>query len=91
MLNAGISLSGQHLTESIRQRAYEIWLSEGCPDGRDRIHWLRAEAEVREKFNEAHSRRCKAGFHERPPNTRGKGLERKRGAQSMKCNQEAAK
>jgi len=37
--------------DQIRQRAYEIWLSEGCPDGRDRIHWVRAEAEFRERLN----------------------------------------
>jgi hypothetical protein len=32
----------------IRDRAYEIWNEEGRPDGRDRIHWLRAEAEWRD-------------------------------------------
>jgi hypothetical protein len=40
----------QDLTSQIRQRAYQIWLAEGCPEGRERIHWLRAEAEVREKY-----------------------------------------
>jgi hypothetical protein len=34
------------LTERIRQRAHEIWASEGRPHGRDQIHWLRAEAEI---------------------------------------------
>jgi hypothetical protein len=38
------------LIESINRRAYEIWESEGRPEGRARIHWLRAEAEFREKF-----------------------------------------
>ena len=33
----------------IRARAFEIWELEGCPSGRERIHWLRAEAEIREK------------------------------------------
>jgi hypothetical protein len=57
----------QDLTEAIRQRAYEIWLSEGRPHGRDRIHWLRAEAECREMFNAEHSGSgCKAGLHEKP-------------------------
>lgn len=41
--------------DQIRQRAYEIWRSEGCPDGRDRIHWVRAEAEFRERLC-AHTR-----------------------------------
>jgi hypothetical protein len=38
------------LMRSISHRAYEIWESEGKPEGRARIHWLRAEAEFREKF-----------------------------------------
>ena len=35
------------LTDRIRQRAHDIWASEGRPHGRDQIHWLRAEAEIR--------------------------------------------
>jgi hypothetical protein len=27
------------LEQRIRQRAYQIWLDEGCPDGRENIHW----------------------------------------------------
>ncbi len=38
------------LMKRINRRAYEIWESEGKPEGRARIHWLRAEAEFREKF-----------------------------------------
>lgn len=30
----------------IAARAYEIWEAEGCPDGCDRDHWLRAESEL---------------------------------------------
>lgn len=30
----------------IEQRAYEIWQSEGRPEGCDVDHWLRAEAEI---------------------------------------------
>jgi len=37
-----------NLLAKIRQRAYELWEDEGRPEGRDRIHWLRAEAEFRE-------------------------------------------
>ncbi len=29
----------------IAERAREIWESEGCPDGRELDHWLRAERE----------------------------------------------
>ena len=36
-------------TERIRQRAYEIWESEGKPLDRSLIHWMRAEAEIHEK------------------------------------------
>ena len=36
------------LATRISRRAYEIWESEGRPEGRQRIHWLRAEAEFRE-------------------------------------------
>jgi DUF2934 family protein len=48
-------MAEQNLMEQIRRRAYEIWLSEGRPHGRDRIHWLRAEAECREKLGAAQS------------------------------------
>ena len=27
------------LEQRIRQRAYQIWLDEGCPDRRENIHW----------------------------------------------------
>jgi hypothetical protein len=39
-----------NLMASIRQRAYEIWEEEGRPEGRARIHWVRAEAEFRERL-----------------------------------------
>ena len=38
------------LMARIRRRAYEIWEEEGRPEGRARIHWLRAEAEFRERL-----------------------------------------
>ena len=60
----------EDLLEQIRHRAYEIWLSEGCPHGRDHIHWIRAEAEFREKFAAAHSDAfCRQGLHERAPDS----------------------
>jgi hypothetical protein len=33
-------------SELIRKRSYEIWQREGCPNGCDLAHWLRAEAEL---------------------------------------------
>lgn len=32
--------------EMIAQRSYQIWESEGRPDGRQLHHWLRAKAEL---------------------------------------------
>jgi Protein of unknown function (DUF2934) len=34
------------LENQIRVRAYELWLQNGQPDGRDVEHWLQAEAEI---------------------------------------------
>lgn len=39
----------------IARRAYEIWETEGRPDGRDAEHWLRAEEELAEQELEAQS------------------------------------
>ena len=33
-------------TLEIREAAYRIWQAEGCPEGCDVDHWLRAEREV---------------------------------------------
>lgn len=35
-----------HRDETIRRRAHAIWEAEGRPEGRDREHWLQAEAEI---------------------------------------------
>ena len=32
--------------EQLALCAYFIWLSEGCPDGRDREHWTQAEEQL---------------------------------------------
>jgi hypothetical protein len=40
----------QDLAAQIRMRAYHLWELEGRPEGRERIHWVRAEAEIREKM-----------------------------------------
>lgn len=36
----------QNPTDKVSQRAYEIWESQGNPEGSDLDHWLQAEAEV---------------------------------------------
>jgi hypothetical protein len=35
-----------NLERRIRERAFQIWIEEGQPIGRDREHWLMAEAEL---------------------------------------------
>ena len=35
-----------NLERCIRERAFQIWIEEGQPIGRDREHWLMAEAEL---------------------------------------------
>ena len=51
------------LMAKIRWRAYEIWQGEGCPEGRHRIHWVRAEAEFREKLRAQQPAASKIAAH----------------------------
>ncbi|MDP9269016.1 MAG: DUF2934 domain-containing protein [Acidobacteriota bacterium] len=41
--------------EEIRRRAYELYEQDGRQHGRDHDHWLRAEAEVLSRANDARS------------------------------------
>jgi hypothetical protein len=34
------------LEELIRQRAYQLWQDEGCPEGRAQTHWDRASEAI---------------------------------------------
>lgn len=36
----------QDLEQSIRERAYHLWIESGCPDGDAEAHWLVAQREV---------------------------------------------
>jgi hypothetical protein len=36
----------QHLAERIRERAYQIWVASGAPEGEAQQHWLTAEKEI---------------------------------------------
>jgi hypothetical protein len=40
----------------IQERAYQIWLREGCPHGRDRDHWQQAEQEVAKQYHASDAR-----------------------------------
>ena len=37
--------------DEIAAQAYQIYLREGCAEGHDLDHWLRAEAELRQRAN----------------------------------------
>lgn len=41
--------------EKIRKAAYEIWLREGSPEGRDREHWDEAERELARDQSAVHA------------------------------------
>jgi Protein of unknown function (DUF2934) len=36
----------QNLDEAIRQRAYQLWIADGQPDGQADLYWLNAQREV---------------------------------------------
>jgi len=36
----------QDLDETIRERAYHLWVADGCPDGNAETHWLIAQRDV---------------------------------------------
>jgi len=45
------------VTNRVRERAYEIWISEGRPEGRHLDHWCRAEGELQtESANPGHDK-----------------------------------
>lgn len=35
------------LEQKIRERAYQLWMQDGCPSGQDDEYWYRAEREIR--------------------------------------------
>ncbi len=42
----GLEELEKELDERVRKRAYEIWMEEGQPQGRELDHWFRAKQEV---------------------------------------------
>jgi len=51
-----VSASGQGVSaDDISRRAYEIWESEGRPEGSDFRHWLQAEQELTSRSNNNNS------------------------------------
>ena len=41
-----------NLHDEIAKVAYDLYQKEGCPEGRDLIHWLEAEKIMKEKYVE---------------------------------------
>jgi hypothetical protein len=42
-----VSHLGDPSYEDISRRAYELWIQEGCPSGREVFHWHEAERQIR--------------------------------------------
>ena len=41
------AVSAQALSDdTVAMRAYQLWLAEGCPDGRALAHWVQAQHEL---------------------------------------------
>ena len=80
-------MTAETLMEQTQHRAYEIWLSEGCPLGRHRIHWVRAEAEFRERFAARSTASRITGRHQMPARDR---LGLRRGARDAEARARAA-
>ena len=51
----------------IQERAYQIWLREGQPHGRDREHWRQAEEEVAREYHASNVRPDKRPEAAQPP------------------------
>ncbi|WP_236898206.1 DUF2934 domain-containing protein [Devosia sp. SL43] len=34
------------MEDQIRQRAYQLWEADGCPEGQDQAYWFKAMAEI---------------------------------------------
>jgi hypothetical protein len=49
MIDTSAVIDIETLRPRIEIRAYEIWVHEGCPQGQDLDHWLRAESEIAEE------------------------------------------
>ncbi|MCA6112933.1 DUF2934 domain-containing protein [Bradyrhizobium cenepequi] len=46
----------QDLEHAIRERAYQLWIEDGCQDGHATAHWLLAQREILSSSLEAIAR-----------------------------------
>jgi hypothetical protein len=44
--------------ERVRQRAYRLWVEEGCPEGRSEVHWEKARDLVAHEDNQKTAKRA---------------------------------
>ena len=42
---------GSDFQERVRERAHQLWLQAGCPEGRGDEHWQQAERDIRDEMN----------------------------------------
>lgn len=66
--NIGDGLDEQAMADAsydkIRRRAYDIWVDEGRPEGRQHEHWMQAEREVLQEAGiEARPSEAERGRH----------------------------
>lgn len=66
------------LEQTIRERAYQIWMESGGQDGHAESHWLEAQREVLSASLSAVARVSKAGSEK--PKAKGSAARRKRRA-----------
>ena len=71
--------------DEIRQIAYQLWLDEGCPHGRDRDHWFKAESVWREQQTAKQPAKAKRKPAAAVPQAKGQPSKTAgRGSRSMK-------
>jgi hypothetical protein len=50
VVHASADVASGPSREQIAELAYLIWMSEGCPEGRDKSNWQEAEEELRSQY-----------------------------------------
>ncbi|MEM9444221.1 MAG: DUF2934 domain-containing protein [Verrucomicrobiota bacterium] len=58
--------------KSLSERAYQIYLNEGCPEGRHLEHWLQAEKELSGNGTARKNKKTSASSATKPRKTRSK-------------------
>lgn len=81
-------------SQRVRERAYQIWIEEGRPHGRDREHWFRAEREMEEgdetKLSHDHERHAQVRHDQVRDDQAGLGAAKKYDERAKKFSENAA-